>query len=205
MLGNLVDLEFEIYVMADMGCFCLNVCCLFESAPVLSVESETCLGLSEKEGGLKKGEISKGEKWLSPCMYVLHCCHSYLLMGSRHRTAAPIFGAFCVLDVQWCLCQPVIDRTVIDNIFLHWKHSTWQNHWIFITNFPQVRYEKTINVKQTASEMHVSPQISRCLLQCLYLDIPGCTLVCLDPFRNQDGFERSKWDWMDGWDWTSEC
>ena len=147
MLGNLVDLEFEIYVMADMGCFCLNVCCLFESAPVLSVESETCLGLSEKEGGLKKGEISKGEKWLSPCMYVLHCCHSYLLMGSRHRTAAPIFGAFCVLDVQWCLCQPVIDRTVIDNIFLHWKHSTKSLN--IYNKVSKSKVWKTINVYHT--------------------------------------------------------
>ena len=79
------DLEKHTTTLSTLDAF-VGVYAAYLSAPVLSVESETCLGLSEKEGGLKKGEISKGEKWLSPCMYVLHCWLCYLLMASRHRT-----------------------------------------------------------------------------------------------------------------------
>ena len=105
-----------MYVMADIGCFCLNLCRLFESAPVLSVESETCLGSSEKEGGLKKGEISKGEKWLSPCMYVLHCWLCYLLMASRHRTWLGYLARFVsstssdASATQWLIGVSLIDK-----------------------------------------------------------------------------------------------
>ena len=67
------DLEKNTTTLSTLDAF-VGVYAAYLSAPVLSVESETCLGLSEKEGGLKKGEISKGEKWLSSscmCFYYI--------------------------------------------------------------------------------------------------------------------------------------
>ena len=124
---NQLDLEFTFaqesrYMLWQTLDAFVWICAAYLKAPVLSVESETCLGLSEKEGGLKKGEISKGEKWLSPCMYVLHCCHSYLLMASRHRTCAGYLARFVSSTSSDASATPWLICTVIDNIF-SWRET----------------------------------------------------------------------------------
>ena len=134
------------------------ICAAYLKAPVLSVESETCLDLSEKGGGLKKGEISKGEKWLSPCMYVLHCCHSYLLMASRHRTWAGYLARFVSSTSSDASATLWLIGPVIDNIFLDGKHLPWQNtefFWNILTwKFP--KGEKTRKVHQVEKGCEIS-------------------------------------------------
>ena len=73
-------------------------------------------GWVKKWAGLKKGEISKGEKWLSPCMYVLHCWLCYLLMASRHRTWLGYLARFVsstssdASATEWLIGVSLIDK-----------------------------------------------------------------------------------------------
>ncbi len=44
----------------------VRICATYLKAPVLSGESETCLGLSEKVGGFEKGRNFKGREMAFP-------------------------------------------------------------------------------------------------------------------------------------------